>query len=132
MLKEIFGLVVFLQGVAAFSLWYFMGNKQEIIFPYRISGVDDPLSFLYYQVDMDTLVFIMYVGLPLTIVFILLPIFLILPVKKLCKYKKTSLFFFCLEVLVWSYHLFDLIHLSQSLVHCDNFIAGKSLGCFIR
>jgi hypothetical protein len=132
MSKEIFRLIILLQGVGAFSLWYFMGNKQESIFPYRISGIDDSLSLLYYQVDIDALVFIAYIGIPLTIAFVLPPIFFILPIKRLDKYKKISLFFFCIEVLVWSFHLFDLIHLSQSLIHCDNFVVGKSLGCFVK
>jgi hypothetical protein len=112
-----------------------IGNSRKWLFSYRTSEVDDSRYPLYYQVDMDSLNAILIFCFPLTGFFIVLSVMIILNSGKLHRNKnvlyKSGVLVACIEILSWGCLLLEIIYFSRSLVSCDDFVAGRTIGCYI-
>lgn len=130
-LKTSFTLTIFVQCIAA--LFLFVGQKDWLFRYQAMSG--ELQNFIHYQVDTDALSVTMLFLLPAAFFFIVLSVLFFLNYGKMLGknsvYYKINVLFGAIEILVWIYRLFEMIHFSQSLVSCDVFVLGKHLGCYI-
>jgi amino acid transporter len=109
--------------------------SDNIYFPYRSSTGEDRTLMLYHQVNEDALLFILAVEIFALLVLLILSILAILVLKRVNYHKnflvKISSFVSLTGVSLCVYLLVGTINFSQSLVSCDNFVFGKSPGCYI-
>jgi hypothetical protein len=135
MLFKRFVFATFLQIIAAYFILIYVWDSNKIIFRHRIVGIDDPQSWLYYQVDSEAIDTVIFIGFPSAILFTVLSLAIILVFGTSNQYKNkyfiASLSFGCLEFLVCIYRLIEMIIFTQSLVACDTFVVEKSMGCYI-
>jgi Na+/melibiose symporter-like transporter len=112
-------------------------SKNDIYFRYRPSNEDDTTSMLYHQVDEDLLSIVIIIESLLLFTSIILSIIAIWIWTSVgVNYHrvfiiKTCSFISIIEVILCVHFIIGTINFSQSLVSCDDFIFGNSLGCYI-
>jgi hypothetical protein len=122
-----------LQFFAAFLI--LIVSSDVVYFRYSPTNGDNPNWMIFHQVDPDILDLALLGVFPLSFILAILSILAILTLKKLNYHRSIlgmiNLTMGFVEIFLWTHFLIKTINFSQSLVSCDNFVVGKSLGCYI-
>ncbi len=134
-----FSLIKYFIGISTLqffaALLILIVSSDVIYFRYSPTNGDNPTWMIFHQVDPDILDLALLVVFPLSFIFTILSMLAILILKKL-NYHRSILGMINLtvgfvEIFLWTHFLIKTINFYRSLVSCDNFVVGKSLGCYI-
>ena len=128
-----------LQAFLILFIVFFFSNSPDsstnMFFRYHPSMGDDQTWMLFHQVDEDMLLLIFLIEIFMLVLLIILSMLAIIVLKissvDRTRLLKISKFISITEISLCVYFLVGTINFSQSLVSCDDFVFGKSPGCYM-